>query len=166
MEQLLSSQAADWREGRRLRAWELHELGWRQQDIAAALGVTQGAVSQWLQRARTGGPAALRRQPPPGPCPKLTPAQLAQLPALLAQGAAAWGFRGEVWTQPRVTELIRQQFGVSYHPSQVGRILKALGWTRQQPALRAAQRDEGAIQTWREQEWPRLQKKLRPKAAP
>jgi hypothetical protein len=36
------SQAKDnpqWREGRRLRAWELHEQGWSQTRIAAALGV-------------------------------------------------------------------------------------------------------------------------------
>jgi hypothetical protein len=32
----------DWREGRRRRAWELKEQGWKQQDIAAALGVTPG----------------------------------------------------------------------------------------------------------------------------
>jgi hypothetical protein len=25
----------DWREGRRRRAWELHDQGWKQQDIAA-----------------------------------------------------------------------------------------------------------------------------------
>ena len=42
----------DWREGRRRRAWELKQQGWKQQDIAAALGVTPGAVSQWLTRAR------------------------------------------------------------------------------------------------------------------
>src|SRR5262249_56362596 len=29
----------DWREGRRRRAWELKAAGWKQQDIAAALGV-------------------------------------------------------------------------------------------------------------------------------
>jgi predicted transcriptional regulator len=45
----------DWREGRRRRAWELKEAGWKQQDIAAALGVTPGAVSQWLSRARQRG---------------------------------------------------------------------------------------------------------------
>lgn len=35
-----------WQEGRRLRAWELHQQGWTQQHIAQALGVTQGAISQ------------------------------------------------------------------------------------------------------------------------
>jgi transcriptional regulator with XRE-family HTH domain len=35
-------------------------MGWKQKDIAEALGVTKGAVSQWLKRAREGGIDALR----------------------------------------------------------------------------------------------------------
>jgi predicted transcriptional regulator len=54
----VSSHAVDWREGRRLRAWELSQSGWRQKDIAAALGVTKSAVSQWLTRAAQEGPEA------------------------------------------------------------------------------------------------------------
>jgi predicted transcriptional regulator len=38
---------ADWR---RKRAWKLKEEGWQQKDIAADLGVSEGAVSQWLKR--------------------------------------------------------------------------------------------------------------------
>ncbi|MDP8946651.1 MAG: helix-turn-helix domain-containing protein, partial [Actinomycetota bacterium] len=52
MGKLLSSQkATDRREGRRLRAWELKQEGWKQRDIARALGVSKGAVSQWMKRA-------------------------------------------------------------------------------------------------------------------
>jgi predicted transcriptional regulator len=36
----------DGREGRQRRAWELKQQGWKQQDIAATVGVTPGAVSQ------------------------------------------------------------------------------------------------------------------------
>jgi len=49
MKEQLSNRSKDWREGRRFRAWELREKGWTQQRIAEALGVTQGAVSQWLK---------------------------------------------------------------------------------------------------------------------
>src|SRR5881392_2829590 len=107
----------NWREGRRMRAWELHEQGWKQKDIATALGVTEGAVSQWFKKAKTQGVEALRHQPPPGARPKLSPEQRAQLPGLLRQGAEAFGFRGQVWTTARVAQLIKQQFGVSYHPA-------------------------------------------------
>jgi transcriptional regulator with XRE-family HTH domain len=51
MDNSLSKEAADWREGRRLRAWELNQEGWPQQRIADALGVSKGAVSQWMKRS-------------------------------------------------------------------------------------------------------------------
>src|SRR5215471_13579939 len=75
----------DWREWRRLRAWELKQQGWQQCAIASALGVTEGAVSQWVRRGREGGMAGLRHRPPPGPTSRLTPEQLARLPLLLAR---------------------------------------------------------------------------------
>jgi len=91
-------QPRDWREGRRLRAWELHQQGWTGTAIAEALGVSKGAVSRWLKRAREGRAEVLRAQPPPGHTPRLTVDQLAQLPGLLVRGAEAFGFLGEVWT--------------------------------------------------------------------
>jgi transposase len=153
-----------WSEGRRLRAWELHQLGWTQAHIAAALGVTQAAVSQWLQRARLGGATALRDHPAPGPTPLLDPAQLSQLLDLLQQGAEACGFLGEVWTRRRVAHLIKEQFGVSYHPTHVGRLLKQLGWSPQKPVVRATQRDAAAIAAWYRERWPALKKRRLRKA--
>lgn len=82
----------DWREGRRLRAWELHTQGWRQKDIAAALGVTPAAVSQWLTRGRDGGLDRLRRQPPPGARPRLSPDQLVETAWTLGAGGGSLRF--------------------------------------------------------------------------
>ena len=163
---LSSQQATNWREGRRLRAWELSQEGWPQQRIAEALGVSKGAVSQWLSRTRAQGPQALRHCKPPGRQPKLAHQQRLQLLELLAQGPLAFGFRGDVWTQPRVAEVIRRHFGVKYHPSQVGRILKQYGWSRQKPSRRAQQRDEEAIRRWKEERWPALKKRPGTKAGP
>jgi transposase len=159
MKQLLSHQAVDWREGRRLRAWELSQQGRRQNDIAAALGVSNGSVSLWLKRAREEGPEGLRRRKAPGPPHRLTQEQRAELPRLLERGPEAYGFRGALWTEGRIAQVIRQSFGVSYHPSHVGRILKACGWTLQKPVRRATQRDEQAIRQWREERWPQVKKR-------
>ncbi len=148
----------DWREWRRLRAWELKQQGWRQRDIAAALGVTEGAVSQWMSRGRQGGIAGLRHRPPPGPSSRLTAEQLAELPILLARGAEAFGFRGQVWTARRVTDVIRREFGVQYHINHVGNLLRAAGWTPQKPLRRATQRNEGAIKQWWSERWPALKR--------
>lgn len=146
-----------------MRAWELHEQGWKQKDIATALGVSEGAVSQWFKKVRTQGIEALRHQPPPGRQAQLSPEQMAQLPALLAQGAEAFGFRGQVWTTARVVEMIRQQFGVSYHRAHASRLLRRIKQSRQKPIQKATQRDETAIQTWKEERWPALKKSLKRK---
>jgi transposase len=158
MEKTLSSQASDWREGRRLRAFELKQQGWKQTQIAEALGVTEGAVSQWMKRAREKGVQALRHKPPPGATPRLSEDERARLPELLALGAQAHGFRGEVWTCQRVALVIRREFGVSYHPSHVSRLLKALRQSLQKPKRWANQRDEEAIDNWKQKKWPSLKK--------
>src|SRR3954451_16126850 len=88
MEKTLSSQASNWREGRRLRALELKERGWKQTEIADALGVTEGAVSQWMKRAREEGVEGLRHKPLPGAMPRLSEQQRARLPELLTRGAS------------------------------------------------------------------------------
>jgi transposase len=154
----------DWREARRLRAWELKQDGWSNARIAAALGVTPGAVSQWMTRAAAGGVAALRRRVAQGPCPKLSAAQRARLPELLARGAEAYGFPGDVWTTKRVATLIEREFGVRYHPAHVSRLLRAAGWSAQKPAVRATKRDEDAIAAWYRERWPALRKKAEAEA--
>jgi transposase len=156
---------ADWREERRKRAWALKQPGWKPQDIAAALGVSEGAVSQWMKRAREGGPEALSRRPPPGVPPRLTAEQRAQVPGLLARGAPAYGFRGDVWTAKRVAEVLGRTFGVHYHPDHVSRLVKPAGWSRQPPVERATQRDAAAIQPWDAQRWPALKRGRKPKGA-
>ncbi len=158
MDTSLSKEATDWREGRRLRAFELKQEGWSQQRIADALDVSKGAVSQWMKRARQGGAQALKRRPAPGASPRLSEHQRARIPELLERGAEAHGFRGEVWTCGRVTEVIRKEFGVSYHPAHVSRLLKALRQSLQKPQRRANQRDEEAIEHWKEKRWPSLKK--------
>jgi transposase len=150
---------ADWREERRKRAWVLKEQGWLQKDIAAALGVSEGAVSQWLRRAREGGGGeALACRPAPGRAPWLTAEQRAQIPRLLERGAEAYGFRGDVWTASRVAEVIWRTFGVRYHRDHVSALLRRLGWSRQRPIERATQRDDAAIRQWGEARWPVLKK--------
>lgn len=132
-----------WKIERRKRAFELKAQGWKQCDIAAAFGVTEAAVSRWL--SASSDPADWGGVGRAGRPPRLTAERLQQLPALLARGAPAYGFRGDVWTAARVAKVIRDEFGVSYEKSWVTRLLQRLHWTPQRPAQRASQRDEAKI---------------------
>jgi transposase len=152
----------NWKEARRLQAWRLKQKGWSQRQIAEALGVSEGAVSQWMQRAREAGPDALRHRSPPGASRRLSAEQLARLPELLRQGPITYGFRGDLWTRSRIAAVIRLEFGVTYHPGHVSRLCRVLRWSPQKPARRARQRDEAAIAHWREETWPALKRGRKP----
>jgi transposase len=93
MDNSLSREATDWREGRRFRAFELKQQGWSQQRIAEALGVSKGALSQWMKRARDGGGVqALKRRAAPGALPRLSEQQRAKVPELLERGLRLTAF--------------------------------------------------------------------------
>src|SRR3712207_2662168 len=84
----------------------------------------ESGCRQWRKRGRDGGVERLRRHPPPGAQPRLSPAQLVKLQALLARGAEAFGFIGEVWTSKRVAAVIKRFLGVTYHRSEERRVGK------------------------------------------
>jgi transposase len=91
--------------------------------VARILGVGRPSLYRWQQAARA-HPDGLAAKPHPGPTPRLSDAQLAALDRLLRQGATAHGWANELWTAPRVTEVIRRHFGASFHPEHVRKILK------------------------------------------
>jgi transposase len=71
-----------------------------------------------------------------------------------------------VWTADRIVEVLWHTFGVRYHRDHVSRLLRQLGWSRQQPIERATQRNEPAIQQWYEERWPAIKKKRPTKDTP
>jgi transposase len=81
------------------------------------------------------------------------------LEKVLLKGARRAGFSSELWTCARVTDLIRQRFGVEYHLCHVWRLLRSMGWSCQTPARRAVERDEALIERWVKVEWPALKKR-------
>ena len=145
----------DWREWRRFRAVELAQLGWVHQTSPRRWVCRKKPASLWLAHARTAGIAGLLAQPHGGHV-KLTPEQLRLVPDFLWHGAEADGFRGDVWTCPRIAKVLRWELGVSFHKDHVSRMLKAMGWTPQIPITRAIQRNEEEIERWRTETWPKL----------
>ncbi len=147
------------KEWRRLQALHLKRIGWKQRDIAIALGVTEGAVSQWMLTAHIGGTVALYSHMAHGRCPRLRPEQKRLMPDFLWHGAEAYGFRGDLWSCARVAKVLQWEFGITYSASHVSRLLRSIGWTRQVPITRAIQRDEEAIAQWRSRTWPALKRR-------
>jgi transposase len=127
-------------------------------EVARLLGVTRSAVNQWQQALRRKGRNALKAKRHPGATPRLTRPQRRKLLRILLRGPCRAGFPTDLWTCPRVATVIQEQFGVTYHPAHVWRLLRKLAWSCQKPEQRARERDEAEIERWRREEWPRIKK--------
>ncbi|HEX6350265.1 MAG TPA: IS630 family transposase [Candidatus Dormibacteraeota bacterium] len=145
-------------EVRRRRAAELFKEGQTQAEVARFLEVSRQSASRWYESWRQGGLTALKKAPRAGRPPQLTAAQLRQVERALLKGARANGYTTELWTLQRVAEVIARRTGVEYHPGHVWKLLRKLGWSRQKPARRAAERDQAAVETWVRERWPELKK--------
>ena len=107
---------------------------------------------------------ALRRALHFGRSERLSVAQRKELVRLFKEGALAAGFPTELWTLPRIAQLIEAKFAVKMVASSVWRLLGRLGWSVQRPTGQARERDERAVRKWKAKRWPELKKSLRDKA--
>jgi transposase len=146
-------------EARRRRAVALLEDGLGVREVARKIGCSPTSVSRWQAEVQTGGADALRAKPTPGRPPRLTTRQRTRLLNLLLKGATAQGYSTDLWTLPRVAEIIARTFGVRYHPAHVWKILRGEGWSCQKPERQARERDEEAIKQWRAERWPHIKKR-------
>jgi transposase len=142
-------------ERRRRRAVALVDQGEAPGVVARILGVRATSLHRWRRLARQ--PHGLDARPVPGPTPGLSDYHLRKLERFLLQGAHKHGWPNRLWTADRVARLIRERFGISYHPEHVRKILKQrLGWTSQKPQLRAREQNDKEVERWRGDEFPRI----------
>jgi transposase len=153
--------SADLLEDRRKRALALLDSGESLNEVGRRIGCNASSVMRWRDARRRGGAKALRVRLSPGRPLKLERAQRRRLVNLLLQGPMMHGYRTNLWTTARIAELIRNQFGIQYHRDHVGRLLHSLNWSPQKPERRALERDEKAIESWQQKDWPRIKKTLR-----
>jgi transposase len=127
--------------------------------VASSVGASRRSVDRWVQAFREGGEDGLAGTPHPGaPC-RLSDKQREDLRRRLLAGAQSQGFATELWTCPRVRELIAERYGVEYHVDHIPRLLWSLGFSPQKPRVRSSQRDEAAIDQWVARDWPRIKKR-------
>ncbi|MER7183933.1 winged helix-turn-helix domain-containing protein [Streptomyces hyaluromycini] len=112
---------------------------------------------QW----REGGAAGVASKGSPGR-PRLSDAQVARLERELERGPLAHGWADQRWTLARVKKLIGRLFHISYTVEGTWRLLKRHGWSWQQPARRAIERDDDAVELWKKEVWPRVRAPRRP----
>ncbi|MEW1914671.1 winged helix-turn-helix domain-containing protein [Kitasatospora sp. NPDC085895] len=131
------------------------EAGEKTSAIARDLRVSERSVERWRWAWREGGTDALRSAGPAS-VPKLSVVQFAELEAELSKGPAAHGFEDQRWTLAWVQAVIGRRFRMRLSIATVWRLLKRHGWSWQAPARRALERDEHAVELWKQEVWPRV----------
>lgn len=145
-------------EARRKQAAKLFAKGVSQADVARELDVSRQSVSRWHEAWSRGGVKELKGAGRAGRRPLLDSADLAKVEKALRRGPKASGFATDIWTLPRITEVIATLTGVSYHPGHVWRIMGQLGWSPQRPTRRALERNDEAVDQWVATRWPQVKK--------
>lgn len=147
-------------EGRRRQAIALLRAGRTYRAVAHAVKASVSSVVRWVQAYRKQGLSALRARATPGRPSRLSPRQREQLRHLLVAGAVNAGYATDLWTLQRIAKLIKTHFGVRYTTVGVWKLLRiGLDWSWQKPERRATQRDEAAIERWKQQTWPHIKKR-------
>ncbi len=145
-------------ERRRLRAISLLDQGLLPHEVAERVGVDRRSIRRWKRAYRRRGRAGVKARPASGRPPKLTAGQRRTLVQWILTGPEAFGFRTALWTCPRIAQLIRQRFRVTYHPDHIGRLLHACGLTPQRPQRTGKERDDRRIRHWLQLDWSRIKK--------
>lgn len=146
-------------EKRRREALSLLADGITQSEVSRRLVVSRQAVSKWVAAKRVGGEKALASKGKPGRKTTPTPSELKKVESALLKGPVKNGYRNDLWTLRRVSEVLARVTGRP-RPSISGTwgLLRKMGWSCQRPARRARQQDPEAVAEFRAKTWTAVKK--------
>lgn len=115
---------------RRMLALALVLEGSSREAAARHAGMDRQSLRDWVHRYNAEGLAGLHDRPRPGPKPRLTPEQLAELERVVEEGPdPEWD--GVVrWRRVDLQAWIKAQFGLELHERSVGKLLRRQGFVR------------------------------------
>src|SRR5919107_5889277 len=140
---------------RRMLALALVLEGHSRADAAAACGMDRQTLRDWVHRYNAEGLAGLSNRRAPGPAPRLSAAQEAELERWVEEGADLERDGVVRWRCRDLRVRIEREFGVRFHERTVGKLLAKLRFRRlsvrprhpeSDPAAQAA--FKGASPTW------------------
>lgn len=147
-----------YRVARRLHAVLLNHEGLTSGDIAEMLDSPRSRISEWLKNYEEHGFDGLLEGSRSGRPPLLSEEQLSELRDIVDSGPVAYGYLSGVWTSPMVGRVIQDQFGISYHPGHVRKLLHRMGFSVQRPKRELARADPKKQARWRRYKYPNLKK--------
>ena len=140
----------DAKAARRMLALALVLEGRPREAAARAAGMDRQTLRDWVHRYDEEGLAGLRDRRRPGPRPRLTPEQEAELETALDRGPDPERDGVVRWRRTDLRALIEARFGVRLHERSVGKVLRRLGFARLSVRPRHPKADEAAQAAFRQ----------------
>lgn len=141
--------------------------GYSTQEVADFLEVDPRTVRRWWAAYQHRGIEGLTAWPGKGPGrpAQLTSTQEKIVLRWLSDPPTEHGFPTDLWSAPRLAQLIAQEFGVHFNPDYLGPWLRQRGYTPQKPQRVHRERDDAAIAQWLARDWPRIKQNARRRGA-
>jgi transposase len=116
---------------------------------ARAAGMDRQTLRDWAHRYNAEGLDGLRDRRRPGPRPRLTPEQEAELATAVEQGPDPDRDGVVRWRRADLRALIETRFAVRLHERSVGKVLRRLGFARISVRPRHPRADEAAQEAFK-----------------
>jgi transposase len=139
----------DARAARRMLALALVLDGASREQAARHAGMDRQTLRDWVHRYNAEGLAGLRDRRRPGPRPRLTPEQEAELVAAVERGPDPDRDGVVRWRRIDLKALIETRFAVRLHERSVGKVLRRLGFARLSVRPRHPKADEAAQEAFK-----------------
>jgi transposase len=152
-----------YRVAKRLQAVVLNSEGRTSGELAGILKAPRSKVSEWLSLYQRHGVDGLLEGYRSGRPASLTAEQRSHLGDILESGPVAYGLDTGIWTSPMLAWVIAEEFGITYHPGHVRKLLHQMGFSVQRPRRVLARADAAAQDRWHRRTYPNLKKKPEPK---
>lgn len=125
--------------------------------VALSIGVSRGAIYNWLSLYRHGGWDALNANKRGGRPPKLNAKALAWIYRIIAtKDPRQMKFPFALWTLKMIGQLIEQRFGIKLSKASISRLLAQLGITPQRPLWKAYQQNPKEVERWLKKRYPAI----------
>lgn len=145
----LACRAPDPAQARRMLAIALVMEGSDRTTAARSCGMDRQTLRDWVHRYNAEGIAGLVDRPRPGRPPRLSPAQVETLVAIVETGPDV-AVDGVVrWRCVDLQGVVADRFEVALSERQVGRILNRQGYTRLKPRPQHPKADEAAQEAFK-----------------
>ncbi len=146
------------REARRKEAGTMFRRGKSQADVAKHFRVSTAAACKWHAAWEAGGMEGLDSKGPPGFASALDGTKKKKFKKAILRGPLLNGYATDLWTLNRLSEVLKRTTRVAFGPVRTWQVVRELGFTPQKPQLKAKERDEQAIEDWKNRRLPGLKK--------